>query len=77
MGDHHAAREAYRRAIELEPQNVLARMQLARLYEAIFADFHSAARMCGEVRALAPSTPGVAECVARNQRLAAARDAGQ
>ena len=77
MGDDVAARDAYRRAIELDPRNVLARMQLARLYEAVFSDFHSAARMCGEARALAPATPGVVECVERNQRLAAARDAGK
>jgi Flp pilus assembly protein TadD len=77
MGEHAAARDAYRQAIALEPQNVLARMQLARLYEAVFADFHAAARMCGEVRALAPSTPGVSECVERNQRLAAAKDSGK
>jgi predicted TPR repeat methyltransferase len=76
-GDHAAARDAYQHAIQVEPENVLARMQLARLYEAVFSDFHSAARMCGEVRALAPSTPGVVQCVERNQRLAAAQDAGK
>src|SRR4029078_5975436 len=27
-------------------------------------------RMCGEARLLAPSTPGVVECVERNERLA-------
>jgi predicted TPR repeat methyltransferase len=77
QGDHAAARDAYQHAIQVEPENVLARMQLARLYEAVFSDFHSAARMCGEVRALAPSTPGVIQCVERNQRLAAAQDAGK
>jgi protein O-mannosyl-transferase len=77
MRDEEGARDAYRRAIEVDPGNVLARMQLARLYEAVFRDFHSAARMCGEARALAPATPGVAECVERNQRLAAAKDAGK
>ena len=77
IGDEDGARDAYQRAIEVDPDNVLARMQLARLYEAVFRDFHSAARMCGEARALAPATPGVAECVERNQRLAAAKDAGR
>jgi len=77
MRDEEGARDAYQRAIEVDPGNVLARMQLARLYEAVFRDFHSAARMCGEARALAPATPGVAECVERNQRLAAAKDAGK
>lgn len=77
MGDEEGAREAYRRAIQVDPGNVLARMQLARLYETVFGDFHAAARMCGEARALAPATPGVAECVERNQRLAAAKDSGR
>jgi len=76
-GEHARARDFYRRAIEVDAGNVLARMQLARLYETVFDDFHSAARMCGEARALAPLTPGVTECVERNQRLAAARDAGR
>jgi tetratricopeptide (TPR) repeat protein len=67
------ARDFYLRALEVDPRNVLARMQLARLYETIFRDFHSAARMCGEARALAPFTPGVVECVERNQRLAAGK----
>ena len=67
------ARDFYLRALEVDPRNVLARMQLARLYETIFRDFHRAARMCGEARALAPFTPGVAECVDRNQRRAAGK----
>ena len=71
------ARDMYREALDLEPNSVLARMQLARLYEAVYGDFHAAARMCGEARALAPATPGVRECVERNQQRAAARDAGR
>ena len=77
MGDEKGARDAYQRAIAIEPGSVLARMQLARLYETVFGDFHSAARMCHEVRALAPATTGVSECVERNERLAAAKDAGK
>jgi Flp pilus assembly protein TadD len=73
-GENGHARDFYHRALEIEPRNVLARMQLARIYETVFADFHSAARMCGEARALAPHTPGVGDCVERNQRLAAAGD---
>jgi hypothetical protein len=76
-GTPERAVEFYLKAIEAEPGNVLARMQLAKLYEGTFQDYHAAARMCGEARALAPSTPGVAECVERNQRLAAGRDAGR
>lgn len=70
-GDTTRARDYYREAIAQDSGNVLARMQLASLYEKTFHDYHAAARMCGEARLLAPSTPGVAECVERNQRLAA------
>jgi cytochrome c-type biogenesis protein CcmH/NrfG len=70
-GDTVRARDAYLQAIVKDPDNVLARLQLASLYEKTFHDYHSAARMCGEARLLAPSTPGVVECVERNQRLAA------
>jgi Tfp pilus assembly protein PilF len=77
VGQPERARGYYRRAIEVDPRNVLARMQLARLYETVFGDFHAAVRLCGEARALAPATPGVVDCVERNQRRAAARDAGQ
>jgi cytochrome c-type biogenesis protein CcmH/NrfG len=77
QGDAESARDFYREAIAQDQNNVLARMQLASLYEHTFGDYHAAARMCGEVRAIAPSTPGVAECVERNQRLAAAKDGGK
>jgi cytochrome c-type biogenesis protein CcmH/NrfG len=73
-GDTGLARDYYREAIAQDPGNVLARMQLASLYEKTFHDYHAAARMCGEARQLAPSTPGVVECVERNQRLAADKD---
>jgi tetratricopeptide (TPR) repeat protein len=76
-GDPGRARDFYREAIVQDPGNVLARMQLARLYEGTFGDYHSAARMCGEARAIAPATPGVVECVERNRKLAAAKDAGR
>ena len=65
------ARDFYRRALEVDPRNVLARMQLARLYETVYRDFHAAVRMCGEARAIAPATPGVVQCMERNDRLAA------
>lgn len=70
-GDTTGARDYYREAIAQDPGNVLARMQLASLYEKTFHDYHAAVRMCGEARLLAPSTPGVIDCVERNQRLAA------
>jgi Flp pilus assembly protein TadD len=76
-GDTDAARHHYLQALVVDPRNVLARMQLARLFETTYRDYHAAARMCGEARAIAPATPGVVECVERNQKLAAARDGGQ
>ena len=76
-GDTTRARDYYREAIAQDPGNVLAHMQLASLYEKTFHDYHAAARMCGEARLLAPSTPGVVECVERNQRLAASAGAGR
>ncbi len=69
-GDTVRARDFYLQALAVDHDNVLARMQLASLYENSFHDYHAAARMCGEARLLAPSTPGVVECVERNQRLA-------
>lgn len=75
--DPERARDYYLQALEHDPRNVLARMQLAALYEHAFHDYHSAARMCGEARAIAPFTPGVAECAERNARLAAEHDAGR
>jgi Tfp pilus assembly protein PilF len=72
-GNPERARDYYLQAIETDSRNVLARMQLAALYEQTFHDYHAAARMCGEARAIAPSTPGVVECMERNQRLAAGR----
>lgn len=76
-GDPERARDFYREAIAQDPGNVLARMQLASLFEHTFKDYHAAASMCGEARLLAPFTPGVVECVERNQRLAALRDRGR
>jgi cytochrome c-type biogenesis protein CcmH/NrfG len=76
-GDAERARSFYGEAIVRDPNNVLARMQLAKLYEQTFHDYHAAARMCGEARLIAPATPGVVECVERNQRLAAAKDTGR
>ena len=77
QGDAEGARNFYREAIAQDQGNVLARMQLASLYEHTFHDYHAAARMCGEARAIAPATPGVGECVERNQQLAAAKDQGR
>ncbi|MFL6280517.1 MAG: tetratricopeptide repeat protein [Vicinamibacterales bacterium] len=72
-GDTGRARDFYLEALVVDPDNVLARMQLASLYEHTFHDYHAAARMCGEARLVAPATPGVVDCVERNQRLASAQ----
>jgi len=69
-GDTVRARDFYLQTLVVDHDNVLARMQLASLYENTFHDYHAAVRMCGEARLLAPSTPGVVECVERNERLA-------
>jgi cytochrome c-type biogenesis protein CcmH/NrfG len=69
-GDAVRARDFYLEALVVDHDNVLARMQLASLYEHTFHDYHAAARMCGEARLVAPATPGAVECVERNQRLA-------
>jgi protein O-mannosyl-transferase len=76
-GDADRARDFYGQALALDNANVLARLQLASLFEHTFKDYRSAARLCGEARLIAPSTPGVAECVERNRQLAGARDAGR
>jgi protein O-mannosyl-transferase len=77
QGDAEGARDFYREALAQDQSSVLARMQLASLYEHTFHDYHAAARMCGEARAIAPATPGVVECVERNQRLAADEGPGR
>jgi cytochrome c-type biogenesis protein CcmH/NrfG len=76
-GKIDAARDHYRKALEVEPRNVLARLQLARLYETHYQDYGAAANLCAEVMALAPATPGVIECVERNQKLAAGGNGGR
>ena len=71
-GDADAARDYYQRAIGVDPKNVHARMQLARIYEerapglrARGADVRRGARdLAGDARA-------PRECIERNQQLAA------
>jgi tetratricopeptide (TPR) repeat protein len=76
-GNIDAARDRYREALAVDPRNVLARLQLARLYETHYRDYGAAANLCAEVGAIAPATPGVVECVERNQKLAAAANGGR
>jgi protein O-GlcNAc transferase len=70
-GDHAQAREFYREAIAHDPKNVVARMQLARLYESIFHEYGHAAEMCEQVLQIDALTRGAADCAERNRRLAA------
>ncbi len=60
------ARAHFERALALDPRNITARRQLAALFETAFGDPAAAARLCREILALAPGTPGAADCVARN-----------
>lgn len=61
------ARAHFERALALDPRNIPARRQLAALLETAFDDPAGAARLCREILALAPQTPGAAECVTRNE----------
>lgn len=65
-GDVDRARDYYQRAIGVDPRTVHARMELARIYEERLQDYRRAAQLCAEARAIAPSTPGAADCIARN-----------
>jgi tetratricopeptide (TPR) repeat protein len=76
-GQPDRARDLFRKAIAMNPSSVLARMQLARVYESTYRDYAAAARLCGEVRAIDPKVPGAAECVERNRRLADAGEGGR
>jgi tetratricopeptide (TPR) repeat protein len=69
-GDDQEARRQFEQAAADDPRNVLARLQLARLFESTFPDPAAAARLCREVQALAPATPGIADCVRRNEERA-------
>jgi protein O-mannosyl-transferase len=50
------------------PDAVVALQQLADMYEKEYANPREALRICREIQATAPATPGVADCVRRNQR---------
>jgi len=65
--DPARARQHFERALALDPSSVPARRQLASLYETVFGNPAEAARLCREILAIAPQTPGAAECVARNE----------
>jgi tetratricopeptide (TPR) repeat protein len=68
-GDAEQARDYYQRAIVVDPRNVHARLQLARIYEERLQDYPRALQMCMEARAISPSTPGAGDCISRNEQL--------
>jgi len=64
LGRYDQARASFRAAIALDPDAIAPRVLLAQLSEAL-GDLATAHQMCLEVRALAPSTPGISECLQR------------
>ena len=76
-GQPEGARDYYRQAIDVDPKNITARLQLARLYQQTFQDYRAAAILCDEARVIAPETPGATECVERNRKLEASAGAGR
>jgi tetratricopeptide (TPR) repeat protein len=61
-----AVRDCLLEVARLHPDAVLPRQYLAELYERGYSDSVSALRVCREIAALGPNTPGVAECIRRN-----------
>jgi hypothetical protein len=66
-GRRAEARAHFLEALRLDPGNVAARQSLAMLSEQDRRP-DDAYRLCTEIQTIAPDTPGVAECIARNGR---------
>jgi Flp pilus assembly protein TadD len=64
---HDEARRHYEQALAYNPGDVAARESLAMLYETVWHNPAEALRLCEEVRRLAPRTPDVDACIARNR----------
>ena len=62
------ARDRLLAVARAHPDAVVARQQLAEMYETAYADPASALRVCREIQEVAPATAGVADCISRNQR---------
>jgi tetratricopeptide (TPR) repeat protein len=62
-GRPDAAREHLRRAVELDPDQIVARQALVNLDETAFHDREDALKLCRELSRLAPGTVGVADCL--------------
>ncbi len=65
-GRRDEARDRLTAVIQAHPEAVLPRQFLAEMYEREYGDREAALRICREVQAMAPGTPGVAECLSRN-----------
>jgi protein O-mannosyl-transferase len=61
------ARRHYEDALAHHPNDVAARQSLAMLYETVWQNPGEALRLCAEVRAMAPRTPDIDACIARNR----------
>lgn len=72
LGRPDEARQRFQSVLKAHPNAVLPRLYLAEIYEQDDADPVSALRLCREAQAIAPQTPGVAECIRRNEQKAAA-----
>ncbi|MBP7570411.1 MAG: tetratricopeptide repeat protein [Acidobacteria bacterium] len=66
-GRRDEARDRFEAVVRAHPEAVLPRRFLAEMYEREYADPESALRVCREIQAMAPATPGVDECVRRNE----------
>jgi Flp pilus assembly protein TadD len=67
QGRHDDARTHYEAALRYHPEDVAARQSLAMLQEAVWHNPAEALRLCEEVRRIAPKTPDVDDCIARNR----------
>ena len=65
-GDPVGARAHFQHALRLDGSNLVARRNLAGLYETVFGDPAAALRLCREMRVIAPAASGVDECIRRN-----------
>jgi protein O-mannosyl-transferase len=66
QGNPIGAKAHFQDALRLDGSNLVARRNLAGLYETVFGDPAEALRLCREMRVIAPTASGVDECIRRN-----------
>lgn len=66
-GRHDEARGHYEQALAHHPADIAARQSLAMLHESVWHNPAEALRLCDEVRQIAPETPDIDACIARNR----------